>query len=175
MPRPPRIVFLTLILGGLALWIVLDSRVRDSTTPTRASALPTLAENATSAAPALSGVSARILVRRALSPLREDPFTARSWNAPQAKPARVARRAAPVAPPLPFRFVGRVYEDASTKLYLARGDKLYSVSKGDTLDGQYLVESVSDTSITFLYRPSGTRQVMRLTPPLDGSAADKGG
>lgn len=175
MRRPPRIVFLTLILGGVALWIVLDNRMRDDSGTAGASAPGAPGASAPGARPARTGASAAMSARRTLAPLRENPFRAGSWDAASAGPGRVARRAPPAAPPLPFRFVGRVYQGATTQLYLARGDKLYSVKQGDTLDGQYLVESVSGTSITFLHRPSGTRQIMRLAAPLERGDAQRNG
>lgn len=167
MRRPPRIVFLLVILAGVALWIALDGRTHGDATP---AAVPPSrrAVGTGSEPPALTGPRADIASRRALAPLHADPFRAAPWIVPAARPRR---KAAPAAPPLPFRFVGRVYEGATMRLFLSRGDKLYSVRQGDALDGGYRIESVSDTSITFLYRPTGTRQTMRIDPPLRESAA----
>ncbi|MGH8736400.1 MAG: hypothetical protein ACREVC_03460 [Burkholderiales bacterium] len=167
MRRPPRIVFLTAALAALALWVVVDSRSRSgSIVEMRPAVLP--ARPARQEASIANGDGARLELapRAALRPLGTDPFRPESWSAAAQAPRR---KAAIVAPPLPFRYVGRVYLNSESMVFIKRGAKLLVIRKGDTLDGNYLVESVGQTGITFLYRPSGTRQTLRIGAPIDGA------
>lgn len=65
---------------------------------------------------------------------------------------------APRAPPLPFTYLGKYIDGEKTEVFIAQGDEHYSVEKGKKIDGQYKVEKVTATAVTFIHLPSGTRQ-----------------
>lgn len=99
-------------------------------------------------------------------------FAAKSWSGamrrhPQSKDAAVvapqmAAPVAPVAPPLPFSYMGKMIDEESGKLvlYLSKGDVPYSVSVGDLIDGIYRVEGVSEAEVTLIYVPLNVKQVL---------------
>jgi hypothetical protein len=97
--------------------------------------------------------------RSALEKIAADPFSSHSWLPPRPKFAP-AVNAAPVAPPLPYRFAGQLLLDSGMQVFLARGDEIIPVKQGDTVDGQYRVESVGATSMTLVHIATNTRQVM---------------
>jgi Tfp pilus assembly protein PilP len=74
----------------------------------------------------------------------------------QGKPAR------PQAPPLPFAYLGRMLEDGKLAVFLARGAESYSVQAGDTIGGEYRVDTVTDKEVTFTYLPLKTKQRLPL-------------
>lgn len=74
--------------------------------------------------------------------------------------AQSARPGAPVAPPLPFSYLGRMIDGSTTKVFIARGPDHYSAEAGLIIDDTYKVEGVTDTTVTFVFLPSGTRQVL---------------
>lgn len=74
----------------------------------------------------------------------------------QGKPAR------PQAPPLPFAYLGRMLEDGKLAVFLARGAESYSVKAGDTIGGEYRVDTVTDKEVTFTYLPLKTKQRLPL-------------
>ncbi|MGH8687050.1 MAG: hypothetical protein ACREVQ_05010 [Burkholderiales bacterium] len=160
-------MLLTAALAALALWIVVDSHTRSDSIEMRPSAAPATTEKQRPATPVGGGRPPALPARPAPRVLAMDPFAPESWRpaAPAHKKSRTTTT--PSAPPLPFRYVGRVYLGAGALLFVKQGDKLLSVKQGDALDGQYLVESVSGTAITFLHRPSGTRQTLRIDAPLE--------
>jgi hypothetical protein len=92
-----------------------------------------------------------------------DIFAIRTWAPPpppapvvEARPAPPPR---PEAPPLPFRFLGKIVAPgAATAFLLARGDRVVSVGVGETLDGTYLVEKQESGQLYFLYKPLKVRQ-----------------
>jgi hypothetical protein len=65
---------------------------------------------------------------------------------------------APAAPTLPFTYLGQFIDGAKTEIFVARGAEHYSVEKGRTIAGQYRVEKITKTAVTFIYLPLGTRQ-----------------
>jgi hypothetical protein len=74
-------------------------------------------------------------------------------------PAPEAARA-PVAPPLPFRFIGAIEEGALRRAFIMDGTQLHIVGPGDLVDGRYRVERVEPGFIEFTYLPLGRRQTL---------------
>lgn len=97
-------------------------------------------------------------------------FASLSWVvAPPPPPKRLAAvaapPAAPVAPPLPFAFVGLVEKGTpKPQAFLSRGEELLVVAAGDLVDGgTYRVETVDATQIVFVHLPTKTRQAINLS------------
>jgi hypothetical protein len=88
-----------------------------------------------------------------------DPFAARSFSPPaQATPAP---REKPTAPPLPFRYIGKLLDEGRLAVFLQRGGESFSVAAGDTI-GEYRVDAITDAAITFTYLPLKTKQTLPL-------------
>ncbi len=71
--------------------------------------------------------------------------------------------AAPVAPPLPFVFVGMLEKglEQRPQAFLAKGDTLLVVGAGDLLDNKsYRIETLSSQEIVMTYLPLGARQTL---------------
>jgi hypothetical protein len=87
-----------------------------------------------------------------------DPFARRSF-APKAE-------AAPTAPPLPFRYVGKMIEDGRLEVFLARGEESYSVTagskRGEKLGTEYRVDKVTENRVTFTYLPLKIQQTLEI-------------
>ncbi len=66
----------------------------------------------------------------------------------------------PTAPPLPFRFLGRMQEDRASAVFLAIEDRNLVVRSGDTIDEIYRVESIDGGNIEFTYLPLKQKQVL---------------
>jgi hypothetical protein len=84
-----------------------------------------------------------------------DPFRLAPAELPPAPPvAPVAEAPAPVAPPFPYRYFGRMTgPDGKALSYLVRGDKPVPVRANEMLDAEYRVDAVSDTEIVVTYLP----------------------
>ena len=97
-----------------------------------------------------------------------DPFQARSW-APAPEPEPASRRRLPPpppqAPPLPFAYIGKLVEDATTTVFLARQDRNYVVRAGDTIDGTYRVERIADEALVVTYLPLKIQQTLPFSVP----------
>jgi hypothetical protein len=73
--------------------------------------------------------------------------------------------AAATAPPLPYRYVGEFVLPTGTQVFLSRGENTFRVSEGETLDGEYRVESLKSGELVFVHLASGLHQTMRFTLP----------
>ena len=113
--------------------------------------------------------------RRGLSRTQGELFAAPPPPAPKpvAKKAQPAApvAAAPVAPPVPYRFAGKVVTGTEEEILVAKGDLVLPVKVGDTLDGMYRIESISAERIELVYVPLGTRERIAVSSALDAEPA----
>lgn len=96
---------------------------------------------------------------------RNNPFAASSWLPPPAPVVQAPPEPPPPpsAPPVPYVYLGRL--DGSTlkpQVFLRNGDQLLIVSQGEVVEGQYRVESISDTDVVLIYLPLNQRQVISM-------------
>jgi len=88
-------------------------------------------------------------------------------------PLRASPAPPSAAPALPFRYVGQLSQNGRLEVLLMRGAELHSVAAGDTVDGEYRVDTASGAELALTHLRSGYRQVMQITPPIkeDGRVA----
>src|SRR5258706_11544106 len=72
---------------------------------------------------------------------------------------------APTAPPLPFRYFGKWIEGDRTVVFLWNNSDGYSVAAGDTVEGTYRIEAITDSSVDFIYLPLGSKQTLPIGKP----------
>lgn len=97
-------------------------------------------------------------------------FAVLDWTPPPPPAVVIARPPpppppTPVAPPLPFTFVGMLEKGASQpQAFLAQGEQLLVVAAGDTLvNNTYRVDSLSAQQILITYLPLNTQQTLTTT------------
>lgn len=105
------------------------------------------------------GINLDKLRRQEASTPQGDPFAMKSF-APQA-PVVNAPPAKPTAPPLPFKYFGKLTEGGKTETYVMQGDELISIAPGQKI-GEYRVDKISEASIAFTYLPLKTKQSLEL-------------
>jgi hypothetical protein len=88
-----------------------------------------------------------------------DPFARRSFGAPVQQGAEQPQ-AAPSAPALPFRYLGKAIEDGKLTVFLMKGNDSYSVHSKQALDEQYRVDKVTETQVVFTYLPLKQKQTL---------------
>jgi hypothetical protein len=76
-----------------------------------------------------------------------------------------------VAPPVPYRFAGKIITGSEEEVFVSKGDAVVPVKVGDTLDGMYKVESISAERIEIVYLPLGTRDRIVVSSALDAEPA----
>jgi len=100
---------------------------------------------------------------------RHDAFVPRGWRPPPPPPASPAPPVAeeppppPVAPALPFTFMGQFESPGEkTVYYLVEGDKLHTVTEGETINGTHRIEAVKGNRMDILYLPLSIMQTLAL-------------
>lgn len=103
------------------------------------------------------------------APIR-DIFAAKSWAPPPPKvviapPPPPPPPVAPSAPPMPYKFIGKMDDATSLKAFLNRGDRVYVVSVGEVLDNTYRVESIKSGQMILIYMPLNVSQTLSVGSP----------
>jgi len=109
----------------------------------------------------------RLPVRSLQERSMNDLFAAPVEPAAAPQPAAAAIAAVqpvqvPSAPPLPFRYLGRMKRTDRQLVYLLRGEEMVIAEAGQTLGGTYRVESISASSLQLVYLPLGVHQNLSL-------------
>jgi hypothetical protein len=91
-----------------------------------------------------------------------DAFATRDWTPPPPPPPPEPPPPAPVAPPLPFTFIGKSLEEGAWEVYLAKGERTYVVRDKDLVEGSYRVESIKPPLMTLTYLPLGQTQQLNI-------------
>jgi len=119
------------------------------------------AEQARRSTPELQDLVPRAqTIRR--SPLTSvDIFSTRNWTPPPppivAEPVPV-----PVAPAVPYIYIGKKQESGLWEVYLSRNDTTYVARRGVTLEGTYLVERVEPPTVILKYLPLNQLQSLAI-------------
>lgn len=72
---------------------------------------------------------------------------------------------APTAPPLPFRYLGALFEDGGATVFLGDGQRTHVVRAGDTIDGRYRIDAITPKKVTFVFLPLDQRQELVIGKP----------
>ena len=94
-------------------------------------------------------------------------FLSQGWTppAPLPKAGPAPALPPPVAPPLPFAFIGKAAAAGVWEVFLARGEQTYVVRKGTLIDAAYRVESIVPPVITLTYLPLNQVQQINIGVP----------
>ncbi|MHA4870336.1 hypothetical protein ACXZ1M_21820 [Duganella sp. PWIR1] len=94
----------------------------------------------------------------------EGVFMGQNWNPPPPPPppASNAPPPPPMAPPMPFTYIGKALADGAWEVFLARGDKTYSVRAQSVIDGTYRVEKIAPPQMSLTYLPLNQQQQMNI-------------
>ena len=88
-----------------------------------------------------------------------DAFAPRNFS--PVIPPQAQAPAQPTAPPLPFRYIGKMLDGDKRAVFLMNGNESLSVAAGDRV-GDYRVEKITDAEILFTYLPLKTKQTLPL-------------
>ena len=100
------------------------------------------------------------LKRPALSGVVKDMFIAKSWYVPPPQSTIVIR---PVAPPLGFRYIGKMLEDGNhAAVFLEKQGRIFIVHEGDAIDSNYRVNAITPPVMTLTYLPLDEKQTVQI-------------
>lgn len=126
--------------------------------PAGRTAPPAPAASVATASPA-SPVSPVTDTATRLPPASADLFAVRSWQPPPPPPAPPAVTPPPVAPPLPFRYLGRLEDGGAIAVFLVEGNQPHArvLRQGD-VSGPYRVDEVTAEGMRLTYLPLNQSQ-----------------
>jgi hypothetical protein len=120
----------------------------------------------TDAVPSAAG-SARVLAIRPRGgdeALASAGFAPQQWTPPSPKAAAATQAPPPppppMAPPLPFRVLGRYVEQEQVAIFLQHNEQNLVVRVGDTIAGDYKVERLEGATLTLRYLPLDQAQTL---------------
>lgn len=157
-----RKIVLFVILGGVVALVFLDpmSEKNISSSSSPVSSRPHGLNEVTDGKGSAKGESKTqglvLPERPALSEARSVLFGSQSWRPPS--PKITAAPVVPTAPPLPYRFAGKLLQEGRLQVFLSKGDAAIPIKQGEILDGTYRVESIGEDRITLVYLPLGHKQ-----------------
>ena len=116
------------------------------------------------------GLLARLAHRVTESKAVEALFHSQSWYIapppPPPAPVVIVPPPPPTAPPLPFTVMGSYARPGDATVYFfTRGDRVFDVHIGDTIDNTYSVDSVANGQLVLTYKPLNIQQML----PIGGS------
>ena len=104
-----------------------------------------------------------------------EPAALAAWQPPpppplpaQATPAQASPPPPPPpppqAPPFPYQLIGRLSQTGQVQALLGSDQRSLAVKAGDTIDGQWRVQSIGDDSLELLWLPGPLSQTLRFKP-----------
>lgn len=100
------------------------------------------------------------LKRPAMPEQVKDMFIAKSWYVPP-PPPKIAPR--PVAPPLSFRYIGKMTEEGNhSAVFLEKQNRIFIVRTGDSIDANYRVDEITPPLMTLTYLPLDIKQTVQI-------------
>ena len=106
----------------------------------------------------------RLAHRSADSKSSRELFASHSWYVappppPPPPPAPPVVPPKPTPPPLPFAFLGSYAAQGDPATYfLSRGDRIYDVKLGESIDSDYSLDSMQGSNLIFTYLPLKAHQ-----------------
>ena len=88
-------------------------------------------------------------------------FAGLSWPSPK-PPAGIAPPPKPVAPPLPFAYLGKQTAEGRFEVYLANGDRVLTVREKAVIDGKYRIEAIRPPTMSLTYLPLNEMQQLSI-------------
>lgn len=119
--------------------------------------------------PEAASIDLDALPRPVSADVKDDLFYIPPPPAPPPPPRTAAKQAEtpppppkPTAPPLPFKFLGRLVDKGSTVVFVSHNGVGLNLRQGDVAGDVYRVERITPTEVVFLYEPLGEKQVLQL-------------
>lgn len=139
-----------------AAWLVLPPRASDAHQAAMVEPAKANSREEASAGERWTALPAREQIGAPAGELFVTP--SRSALALKSPPTPVKR-----APPkMPYRLAGKLVQDDTAEVLLAKGNALVSAREGDKLDDGYRVEAIKRDHVVLLYLPLGVREKLLL-------------
>lgn len=122
------------------------------------------------------------LGQRQFSPLAGELFLSTTWEPkrrqsdPTTQPVKltqtpklIAPPPAPVAPPLQFKYTGKVVEDSQIWVFLSLAGENLITKVGEKINPQYRLDAINDETVTLTYLPLNVKQTLAINNKIAGN------
>jgi hypothetical protein len=92
--------------------------------------------------------------------VQRDLFSRGTWAPPPPPPVNLP--VVPVAPPVPFAYLGKKHEGGTWEVYLSLADRTFVARAGQPLDPQYRVDRIDPPHLHLTYLPLGVTQTLAI-------------
>ena len=92
---------------------------------------------------------------------RIDAFAPRNFSPVMPPQAAAGGPVKQEAPPLPFRYLGKMVEDGKLSVFLANGDESVTVHAGERI-GDYRIDKITEAEVRFTFLPLKIKQSLPL-------------
>ncbi len=99
-------------------------------------------------------------VKKAPEPVQKAPEVQAPTAPPSPPVVLPAPTPPPSAPPLPFRYLGKLGEDGQYVVFLSAQNKNYAAKVGDTVAQMYFIDEIKPPTMTVTYLPMKFKQTM---------------
>ncbi len=93
-----------------------------------------------------------VATRAPYAPSDNNLFAARNWQPPPVAEAPAAPASVPVAPPLPFRYLGKLLDDGEVMAFVTQDARTHLLRRGDVV-ADYKVVDITTERMTLVYGP----------------------
>ena len=170
-----RLKVLCAIAAAVGVFIVVSGPAPESAAPSASASAPAKASavgatrRAASSSASHDGgnLLARFAHRVSADKFADALFHANSWYVapppPPPAPVVYVPPPPPTAPPMPFSVMGSYAHPGDVTVYfLTRGDRVFDVHVGDTIDGIYSVDGAANGQLQLTYKPLNIQQTLPL-------------
>ena len=84
---------------------------------------------------------------------KTSPFETVSFAAPPPPPPPPPAPPKPTAPPFPYTYLGAMSDAGVRTVFFNQGERALAVKQGDTVDGRYRVDQMTDRQMRITYLP----------------------
>lgn len=81
---------------------------------------------------------------------------------PRIPPAQTVVAPAPVAPALPFKYMGRVEDQVGIKIFLVQGEQLHEATVGAAFAKDYRLDAITEDDLKITYLPLNIAQTLQI-------------
>lgn len=164
-PGVRRVVMAAALFATLSAAIFAPSESGEVIAPAQPSRIEATGENRIQPANTESGSRVLDIHPRGIDEEPDGAFAPNTWVQPKVvhaskEAAAEPQPAPPQAPPLPFRVLGRYVEHGTVAIFLQHNDRNLVVRVGDTIDGNYKIESIASGAMTLVYLPLNQKQTL---------------
>ena len=102
------------------------------------------------------------IVSRSYVPVNQNMFSLQTWAPPVAKSKKQAQPVVPppVAPPIPFSYLGKIEEDGKAEYFVMQQNKLFNLKIGQQVQGQWRLDSEDAQYLNWTFLPLKLTQIL---------------